>query len=335
MGRITVTDLLEAGVHFGHQTRRWNPKMKPYIYGVRNGISIFDLTITLRLLGRTCDFLRETAANGGSVLFVGTKRQAQETVRNAAEETGMFFMCHRWLGGTLTNNRVVLSRVNYMRKLQRMEAEGALNELPKKEAAGLRRELAKLQRYLGGIADMRKLPAAMIVVDTLREDIAIREANKLNIPVVALVDSNSNPDPIDYVVPGNDDAVRAIKVIIDAFAAAIAEGKGIRLKKTPDAETAEAETPSASEVAVSTTIEVATADTVPEATPSPEPPTAAAEADGATAGPPPAESEATAENDTGAEGPRAIEETESAHKAEPVEAVESGTDVADEKSDVA
>ena len=236
MAKTTVTDLLEAGVHFGHQTRRWNPKMKPYIYGVRNGISIFDLTRTLRLLGRACDFLRETTAKGGSVLFVGTKRQAQETVRNAAEETDSFYMCHRWLGGTLTNNRIVLSRVNYMRKLQRMEAEGALNEMPKKEAAGLRRELAKLQRYLGGIANMRKLPTALVIVDTIRESIAVREANKLGIPVIAIADSNSNPDPIDYVVPGNDDAVRAIKVVVDAFTAAVAEGKGIRLKKSPETE---------------------------------------------------------------------------------------------------
>jgi len=230
VAKITIRDLLEAGVHFGHQTRRWNPKMKPYIYGVRNGISIFDLTKTLRLLGEACDFLRQTVADGGAILFVGTKRQAQETVREAAENTGMFYMCHRWLGGTLTNHRVVLSRVNYMRKLQRMEAEGQLDSMPKKEAAGYRRELAKLQRDLGGIADMRKLPAAVVVIDTTREDIAVREANKLGVPVVALVDSNSDPDPIDYVVPGNDDAVRAVKVIVDAFASAVEEGKMVHGK---------------------------------------------------------------------------------------------------------
>jgi len=332
VGRITVTDLLEAGVHFGHQTRRWNPKMKPYIYGVRNGISIFDLTVTLRQLGRTCDFLRETAANGGSVLFVGTKRQAQETVRNAAEETGMFYMCHRWLGGTLTNNRVVLSRVNYMRKLQRMEAEGALNEMLKKEAAGLRRELAKLQRYLGGIANMRKLPAAMVVVDTLREDIAIREANKLGIPVVAIVDSNSDPDPIDYVVPGNDDAVRAIKVIIDVFAAAIAEGKGIRLKKTPDAEAAEAETPPADPIAVPSVEPAAPGSASAEEAVSPPEPASAAQPAAKTAGsPPPQGSEATKpaeppENDAGAEEPQPAEENQPDEAAEP-------DDTAAEKSD--
>jgi len=233
--KISITDLLEAGVHFGHQTRRWNPKMKPYIYGVRHGITIFDLTKTLRLLGEACSFLRETVAEGGDVLFVGTKRQAQEAVRQAAENTGMFHMCHRWLGGTLTNHRVVLSRVNYMKKLQRMEAEGVFDRMPKKEAASLRRELSKLQRNLGGIAEMRRLPAALIVIDTRHEDIAVREANKLGIPVVGLVDSNCDPDPVEYVVPGNDDAVRSIRVIVSAFEAAVREGRQLREKGGPAA----------------------------------------------------------------------------------------------------
>lgn len=244
--KISITDLLEAGVHFGHQTRRWNPKMKPYVYGVRHGITIFDLTKTLRLLGEACSFLRQTVAEGGDLLFVGTKRQAQETVRQAAENTGMFHMCHRWLGGTLTNHRVVLSRVNYMKKLQRMEAEGLFDRMPKKEAASLRRELAKLQRNLGGIAEMRRLPAALVVIDTRHEEIAVREANKLGIPVVALVDSNCDPDPIDYVVPGNDDAVRSIRLIVSAFEAATQEGRLLREKGGP----APAETPA--EAAAST-----------------------------------------------------------------------------------
>ena len=228
--KTSITDLLEAGVHFGHQTKRWNPKMKPYIYGTRNGITIFDLTITMRHLSSACDFLRETVAGGGSVLFVGAKRQAQEVVREAAEQCGMFFMCDRWLGGTLTNQRVVLSRVAHLKKLQEMETDGSLTSLPKKEVAGLRRERQKLEQTLRGIAEMKGLPAAMVVVDVGREDIAVREAAKLGIPVVALVDSNCDPGNVDFVIPGNDDALRAIKVVIDALAAAIHEGAGVRSK---------------------------------------------------------------------------------------------------------
>ena len=228
--KTTITDLLEAGVHFGHQTKRWNPKMKPYIYGTRNGITIFDLTLTMRQLSSACEFLRETVAGGGGVLFVGAKRQAQEVVREAAEQCGMFFMCDRWLGGTLTNQRVVLSRVAHLKKLQEMETDGSLTSLPKKEVAGLRRERSKLEQTLRGIAEMKGLPSAMIVVDVGREDIAVREAAKLGIPVVALVDSNCDPGNVDYVIPGNDDALRAIKVVIDALAAAIQDGAGVRSK---------------------------------------------------------------------------------------------------------
>jgi len=224
--KTTITDLLEAGVHFGHQTKRWNPKMKPYIYGTRNGITIFDLTITMRHLSGACEFLRETVAGGGSVHFVGATRQARE----AAEQCGMFFMCDRWLGGTLTNQRVVLSRVAHLKKLQEMETDGSLTNLPKKEVAGLRRERQKLEQTLRGIAEMKGLPAAMIVVDVGREDIAVREAAKLGIPVVGLVDSNCDPGNVDFVVPGNDDALRAIKVVIDSLAAAIQEGAGVRSK---------------------------------------------------------------------------------------------------------
>ena len=224
MARTTITSLLEAGVHFGHQVRRWNPKMKPYIYGNRNGITIFDLTKTMKLLAEACTFLRDTAADDGKILFVGAKRQAQETVREIAERTGMYFMCDRWLGGTLTNNSVVLRRVDKMKELQRAMSDGSTTRMPKKEIAAMRRELEKLERTLGGIADMRGLPSAMVIVDVTRETIAVREATKLGIPVVAIVDSNSNPDPIDYVVPGNDDALRSIKVLVDALAQAIEEG---------------------------------------------------------------------------------------------------------------
>ncbi|OGV68288.1 MAG: 30S ribosomal protein S2 [Lentisphaerae bacterium RIFOXYB12_FULL_65_16] len=230
MATIAITDLLEAGVHFGHQTKRWNPKMKPYIYGARNGINIFDLTITMRQLAEACSFLTKTVAGGGSVLFVGSKRQAQEVVREAAERTGMFFMCDRWLGGVLTNHQVITTRIQYMKKLREITAEGSTEKLTKKEMAKLRRILEKLERTLGGIAEMGRLPSIMVVVDTGREAIAVREANRLDIPVVGIVDSNSDPELIEYVVPGNDDALRAIKVVIDTLAAAIEEGRQSRSK---------------------------------------------------------------------------------------------------------
>ena len=209
MAKTTITDLLEAGVHFGHQTRRWNPKMKPYIYGTRSGITIFDLGKTMRQLAAACDFLTETATNGGQILFVGAKRQAQECVRTTAERLNMPFMCERWLGGTLTNQNVVLKRVAYLKKLKEQEANGSMAALPKKEVAGLRREMGKLDSALGGIVNMYKLPAA-------------------------LVDSCCNPDQIDYVIPGNDDALRSIKVIVDALATAVEAGLGVASKKRSD-----------------------------------------------------------------------------------------------------
>jgi small subunit ribosomal protein S2 len=250
--KTTITDLLEAGVHFGHQTKRWNPKMKHYIFGTRNGITIFDLTKTMRQLAEACEFLRETAAAGGKILFVGAKRQAQEVVRDVAEKTNMYFMCDRWLGGTLTNHRVVLSRVAYLQKLRTMEEDGTMATLPKKEVAGFRRERGKLERTLGGIVDMKKLPQAMVVVDVGREHIAVAEAKKLGIPVVGLVDSNCSPDQIDFPVPGNDDALRAIKVIMDTFGAAVVEGLNmggknediaVEAPKAPKAAEAPAEEP--------------------------------------------------------------------------------------------
>ncbi len=222
---ITINDLLEAGVHFGHQTKRWNPKMKPYIYGARNGISIFDLTVTVRLLADACTFLRDLVADGGTVLFVGAKRQAQEVVREAAERTGMPYMCDRWLGGTMTNFEVVRRRVEHLKELQQMQTDGTLEKRPKKEQARIRREFDKMNKTLGGIVNLNDLPDAIIIVDVIHEEIAVREANRLHVPVVAIVDSNGNPDNIEKVVPGNDDAFRAIKVLLDGFAAAILEGK--------------------------------------------------------------------------------------------------------------
>ena len=231
MEKTTIVDLLEAGVHFGHKTKRWNPKMKPYIYGVRNGITIFDLTITMRQLAEACDFLRDTAAKGGQILFVGAKRQAQECVREIAERLNMPYMCDRWLGGTLTNQKVVLTRVQFMKKIRAQEADGTLEKLPKKEVAGLKRELGKLESALGGIANLNRLPDAVVVVDVAREHIAVSEAAKLGIPVVAIVDSNCNPDDVDYVIPGNDDALRSIKVLCDTLAASIEDGLSTLQKK--------------------------------------------------------------------------------------------------------
>ena len=205
--------------------------MKPYIYGVRNGITIFDLTITMRQLAEACDFLRDTAAKGGQILFVGAKRQAQECVREIAERLNMPYMCDRWLGGTLTNQKVVLTRVQFMKKIRAQEADGTLEKLPKKEVAGLKRELGKLESALGGIANLNRLPDAVVVVDVAREHIAVSEAAKLGIPVVAIVDSNCNPDDVDYVIPGNDDALRSIKVLCDTLAASIEDGLSTLQKK--------------------------------------------------------------------------------------------------------
>lgn len=231
MAKVTVNALLDAGVHFGHQKRRWNPKMKPYIYGVRNGITIFDLTITMRQLAEACRFLRDTAAEGGEILFVGAKRQAQETMREVADQTGMHVMCDRWLGGTLTNHQVVRRRIEYLKKLRAMEEDGSFEAMPKKEVASMRREKEKLERTLGGIVDMHDMPAAMVVVDILHEGIAVAEANRLGIPVVALVDSNCDPDLVEHVIPGNDDALKSIRVIMSAVQAAVEAGNMVQGKE--------------------------------------------------------------------------------------------------------
>jgi small subunit ribosomal protein S2 len=229
--KVKIQDLLDAGVHFGHQTKRWNPKMREYIFGARNGIYIMDLTKTMHQLEKACKFLFETILDGGDVLFVGTKRQAQETIREAADVTNMHFICERWLGGTLTNSQTIRKSVSLMESIQKIEDSGEMENKPKKEAASLRKRLYKLQRNLSGIARMVRLPKALIVVDVQYEDIAVKEAKRLNIPVVGMVDTNSNPDGIDYVVPGNDDAQRAIKVILDTLSSTIKTAQEINLKR--------------------------------------------------------------------------------------------------------
>ncbi|HHW14349.1 MAG TPA: 30S ribosomal protein S2, partial [Firmicutes bacterium] len=217
--------LLEAGVHFGHQTRRWNPKMKKYIFTERNGIYIIDLQKTVRKVEEAYNFIRAVAANGGRILFVGTKKQAQEAVREEATRCGQFYVNVRWLGGTLTNFTTLKSRIARMRELERMEETGAFAALPKKEVLELRKEYERLSRFLGGIKEMAKLPDAVFVIDPRKERIAVSEARKLRIPIVGLVDTNCDPDEVDYVIPGNDDAIRAVKLLTSKMADAVLEGR--------------------------------------------------------------------------------------------------------------
>jgi small subunit ribosomal protein S2 len=226
MSDISMKQLLEAGVHFGHQTSRWNPKMKPYIFGARNGIHIIDLQQTVAMFKDLEAVVRNIAASGGHVLFVGTKKQAQEAVREEAERCGMFHVHNRWLGGTLTNFSTIRQSIERLRKLEEMENDPKIVEaLTKKEMLGLKREKEKLEQSLGGIKSMRKLPDAIFVVDPKQEEIAVKEARKLGIPVVAVIDTNCDPDLVDYKVPGNDDAIRAIRLFCSAIADAINEGK--------------------------------------------------------------------------------------------------------------
>jgi len=220
-----MKELLEAGVHFGHQTRRWNPKMKPFIYHERNGIYIIDLHATLRLVESAYEFVRGVAAEGGRVLFVGTKRQGQDSIREAAERCGMPYVTQRWLGGMLTNFQTIRKRTEHLHELTKAEERGEWRRLTKKEALRLSRERDKLELSLGGIKDMQKAPQAMFVIDTRREETAVREANILKIPVVAVVDTNSDPEVIDYPIPGNDDAIRAIRLFGDMVANAVIEGR--------------------------------------------------------------------------------------------------------------
>jgi small subunit ribosomal protein S2 len=220
-----MKQLLEAGVHFGHQTRRWNPKMATYIYTERNGIYIIDLQKTVKKLEEAYNFIRTIAENGQSLLFVGTKKQAQEAIREEAERVGMFYVNARWLGGMLTNFKTMRGRVDRLMQLRKMQEDGTFDLLPKKEVIKLENEISKLEKYLGGVKDMKKLPGALFIVDPRKERNAIAEARKLGIPIVAIVDTNCDPDEIDYVIPGNDDAIRAIKLISSVMANAITEGR--------------------------------------------------------------------------------------------------------------
>jgi small subunit ribosomal protein S2 len=225
---ISMKQLLEAGVHFGHRSRRWNPKMRPYIFTERNGIHIIDLQQTMRSLEKAYNFVRDTVAEGGTVLFVGTKRQAQENVQTQAERCGMPYIIDRWLGGTLTNFRTIRSRIEYMVDLETLSTSGGLDVLPKKEATLKTRELAKLHRRLGGLRNLNRLPDALFLTDVMTDEIAVHEANRLGIPVIGIVDTNCNPDPIDYVIPANDDAIRAILLIAGKIADAANEGQQMR-----------------------------------------------------------------------------------------------------------
>ncbi|MGE5422442.1 MAG: 30S ribosomal protein S2 [Ignavibacteriales bacterium] len=225
MAVITMKQLLEAGVHFGHQTRRWNPKMAQYIYMERNGIYIIDLQQTVKKFEEAYEFIKSVSAEGKSVLFVGTKKQAQETVREEADKCGMYYVNQRWLGGMLTNFKTIRRRVFRLKELEKMEQEGSFEVLAKKEVSRLRGQQERLERFLGGIKDMDGLPGALFVVDPRKERIAVAEAKKLGIPVVGIVDTNCDPDEIDYVIPGNDDAIRAVKLLCARIADAVIEGR--------------------------------------------------------------------------------------------------------------
>ena len=240
MAVISMKQLLEAGVHFGHQTRRWNPKMAQYIFTERNGIYIIDLQKTVKKLEEAYFFVRDVAAAGDSVLFVGTKKQAQEAVKEEAERCGQFYVNARWLGGMLTNFKTMRRRVDRLNQLKKMEEDGTFNLLPKKEVVKLKLEIEKLEKYLGGVTEMNHLPGAMFVIDPRKEKNAIAEARKLGVPIVAIVDTNCDPDEVDYVIPGNDDAIRAIKLISQTMANAVLEGRqGEQLEVTDEAVKAE------------------------------------------------------------------------------------------------
>ena len=244
MAVVTMKQLLEAGVHFGHQTRRWNPKMRRFIFGERNGIYIIDLQQTLERIDAAYRFIRGTVEDGGTVLFVGTKKQAQEPVQEQAQRSGMPYVNYRWLGGSLTNFQTVHSRVTQLRELERVVQSGETAAMPKKEALKITRDLTKLQRNLGGIRNLEKLPSAIFVIDTKKEHIAVTEANRLGIPVVAVVDTNCDPDVIDYVIPGNDDAIRSATLMSRVVADAVDEGRELaRRKGVRPAQAEEAEAP--------------------------------------------------------------------------------------------
>ena len=225
MSVISMKQLLEAGVHFGHQTRRWNPKMKPFIFTERNGIYIIDLQKTVKLIDNAYNFVKDVAANDGVVLFVGTKKQAQTAIEEEAKRAGKFYVNHRWLGGTLTNWNTIQKRIKRLKDLKKMEEDGTFDRLPKKEVALLNKQKDKLEKFLGGIEDMPHIPDVLFVVDPRKEQIAIKEAQKLNIPVVAMVDTNTDPDQVDVIIPSNDDAIRAVRLITSKMADAVVEGR--------------------------------------------------------------------------------------------------------------
>ena len=241
MAVVSMKQLLEAGVHFGHQTRRWNPKMAPYIYTERNGIYIIDLQKTVKKLEEAYNFVRDTAATGGNILFGGTKKQAQDAIKEEAARCGGYYVNARWLGGMLTNFRTMRTRIERLAQLRKMEEDGTFAMLPKKEVIKHQAEIEKLEKYLGGVKEMKKIPAALFIVDPHKERNAIAEAKKLNIPIVAIVDTNCDPDEIDYVIPGNDDAIRAIRLIASAMASAVIEGR----QGEDNAEAAAVEAPAA------------------------------------------------------------------------------------------
>jgi len=244
MSYVTMKELLEAGVHFGHQTRRWNPKMGPYIFGARNGIHIIDLQKTVQFFKVAYNYVVETVANGGVVLFVGTKKQAQDAIREEAQRCGMFYVNHRWLGGMLTNYQTISRSIARLKEFEAMKEDGTLKRFPKKEILRMEKKAAKLERSLGGIKDMGRLPDIVYVVDPRKEDIAVAEGRKTGIPLLAIVDSNCDPTEIDYPIPGNDDAIRAIRLLTSRVADAVVDGKKLaeeRLQALTDKEMAEAE----------------------------------------------------------------------------------------------
>ncbi len=235
MSTITMKELLEAGVHFGHQAKRWNPKMKKYIFGERNGIYIIDLQKTLKLFKEAYEFVRTSAAEGKDILFVGTKKQAQDAIAEEAKRCGMYYVSNRWLGGMLTNFATIRKSIDRLKKIEKMNEDGTYDKLTKKEVAGLEKERMKLEKILSGIKSMTQPPSLVFVIDPRKEDIAVKEANKLNIPVVAVVDTNCDPDNIDYVIPGNDDAIRAIRLMASKMADAVIEGRQAIVKEQGEA----------------------------------------------------------------------------------------------------
>jgi small subunit ribosomal protein S2 len=228
MTAVSVKDMLQAGVHFGHQTRRWNPKMKPYIYGPRNGIYIINLDITKRLFDKACEFITQEIKQGGTLLFVGTKRQAQDIIKEEAKRCGMYYIDHRWLGGMLTNFQTIKNSIDRLKSIESMQADGTINRFPKKEILIMEKERVKLERNVGGIKDMRNLPSVLFIVDPRKEDIAVNEAVKLGVPVVAITDTNCDPAGIDFIIPGNDDAIRSVRLISHHIAEAVLAGQAMR-----------------------------------------------------------------------------------------------------------